>query len=155
MEQRPAEGKKQYIAVAIIIAVSISGGAILIALTQQTEDGVILDTNPRQSSDSPASTAGPDSTEQPVVQSPQIAVSPDSSAPDGQVMIQGTGFEPNENVAVIVGSTVAETTPPAVAADSSGEFSAIVIVPELPSGQYQLVARGEDGSAAAESLTVA
>lgn len=146
MEQKPFRSKKEYIAVAIIIAVPVSGTAILIALTQQGKEGVILDTNPRPSSDPPA---------QPVAQSPQITVSPDSSAPEGQVMIQGTGFGPNENVAVVVGNTVAETAPPAVAADSTGAFSAAVTVPALPSGEYQLVARGEAGSAAAESLTVA
>ena len=155
MERKPPGSKKEYIAVAIIIAVAVSGAAILIALTQQGKEGIILDTNPRPSSDSPNSDAQSNTPAQPVAQSPQITVSPDSSAPEGQVMIRGTGFEPNENVAVVVGNAVAETTPPAVAADSAGEFLVAVTVPALPSGQYQLVARGEAGSAAAESLTVA
>lgn len=154
MEQRPPGSKKEYIAVAIIIAVAVSGAAILIALTQQGKEGIILDTNPRQSSDSPSSSTESESRTRQVTQSPQITVSPDSSAPEGQVMIQGTGFGPNENVAVVVGNTVAETAPPAVAADSTGAFSAAVTVPALPSCEYQLVARGEAGSAAAESLTV-
>lgn len=160
MGQDASGKKKQYIAVAIVVAAVVSGTAILIAATQQLEEDIVIDTNPLlQGSGSPTPSQPIPESPQPGDQAdqpaPEITVSPSTSTAEGQVRVEGMGFEPNEWVAVAIKNTVLETTPPAVAADPVGQFSATATVPVLPPGQYEVVVSGEAGSSAAEFITIA
>lgn len=156
MGQTPEERKKQYIAVAIVIAVVVSATAILIAFTQQQEEGVLVNTNPqRPGSFTPTSPS--EGSSQPAGQqdeSVQIAVSPSTSDAEGQVSVEGVGFEPDEKVTVTMEDLALETEPSEVAADDEGRFLAEATVPELPPGQYEVVATGEQGSSATQPVTV-
>jgi hypothetical protein len=143
-----APARKRYIAAAIVVAAVASGIAILIALTQQ-ERGVVIDASPLfQPSGSQAPVPGEDQA------TPAITVSPSVSSPGDQVTVQGTGFKPEEGVTVVIGNSVLKTTPPVVAADKAGNFSAAAAVPELPPDRYEVVATGEAGSSASEPMII-
>ena len=160
MRQDASGRKKQYIAVAIVVAAVVSGTAILLAATQQLEEDVVIDTNPliqRSGSSTPSQPipGSPQPRDQADQPAPEIIVSPSTSTAEGQVRVEGRGFEPNEGVAVAIKDTVLETTPPAVAADPAGQLSATASVPVLPPGQYEVVVSGEAGSSATEFITIA
>lgn len=155
MAQNPAEKKKQYIAVAIVIAVVVSATAILIALTQQDEESVRINTNPlTQGPGSSTPTAPMQTPSQPSGNAPEISVSPSTSDAQGQVKVEGIGFQPEEKVTVAIENTAVDTKPEVVAADDKGSFSAAATVPALPSGQYTVVATGEAGSSATKPITI-
>lgn len=151
-----ASRKKQYVATAIVAAAIVSGIAILIAVTQQQEESIVIEPDPLlQSSGSSESTApAAESPEQKGQQTPAIDLSPRTSTVEGQVAVQGMGFEPNEGVTVAIENTTLETTPQVVVADTGGNFSAVVTVPERPPGQYEVVASGQEGSSATKSIVI-
>lgn len=159
MGQSPAERKKQYIAVAIVVAVVVSATAILIAFTQQEEESALINTNPLMQRPGSSTPTGPSagstqSSGQSGESAAEIAVSPSASDAEGQVKVEGAGFEPDEKVTVTIENAELETEPPAVAADDEGRFSAEATVPALPPGQYQVVATGEAGSSATQPVTI-
>lgn len=158
MGQTPEERKKQYIAVAIVIAVVVSATAMLIAFTQQQEEGALVNTNPLTQRPGSSTPTGPSAEpSQPAGQpgeSAEISVSPSTSDAEGQVMVEGVGFEPDEKVTVTMENRALETEPSEVAADEEGRFSAEATVPGLPPGQYEVVATGEQGSSATQTVTV-
>lgn len=155
MSEDASARKKQYVATAIVVAAVVSGISILIALTQQKEEGVVIDTNPLlQSPGSQVPSSPAPEPPQQEQRAASITLSPSTTAAESRIAVQGTGFAPNERVTVAVETTTLETAPPAVAADQAGNFAAAATVPDLPPGQYEVVAIGESGSAAAESMTI-
>lgn len=155
MGQTPAERKKQYIAVAIVIAVVVSATAILIAFTQQQEENTLINTNPLMQRPGSSTPTGPSTgPSQPAGETAEISVSPSTSDAENQVRVEGVGFEPDEKVTVTMHNTSLETEPSEVAADDEGRFSADAIVPALPPGQYDVVATGEAGSSATQPVSI-
>lgn len=156
MGQSPAERKRQYIAAAIVIAVVVSATAMLIAFTQQQEEGALANMGPltqRPGSSTPAAPSqGPSQAGE---AEPEIAVSPNTSDAESQIRVEGAGFEPDEKVTVAIENAELDTEPAPVAADEEGRFSAAATLPALPPGQYQVVATGEAGSSAAQPINIA
>ena len=153
---------KKYIAIGIVIAAVIGAGAIAIAAMSEMTDDLFeapettntqipdLDTGGTPMfPDTPASPSDSELDEQvpaPVEQA-SLVVSPSSASVGSQVAVQGTGFAPNDAIALFVDKQLVDTEPDLVIANPDGEFSATVIVPQVESGEYEVEAFGQEAVA--------
>jgi hypothetical protein len=75
---------------------------------------------------------------------PAITVSTASHTPYATVSVHGTGFAPNEPITLSLAGATGSTT-----ADSAGAFTGTIIVPQVSSSLYHLIATGNSSNVTA------
>ena len=74
-----------------------------------------------------------------------IYASPDCGQPGARVYVYGYGFTPNSDIAITWDGDPIATDPEAVVTSESGYFSAYIVVPEAPDGDYTIRATDGEG----------
>jgi hypothetical protein len=74
---------------------------------------------------------------------PHLSISPTTITPGGTATVQGTGFAPGEQVVLALNGAALVTTPGAILANTSGDFTAAFVVPpSVHSGANIITASG-------------
>ncbi len=148
---------KKYVAIGIVIAAAVGVGAVAVVAisSMEGEDGFV-----EPGTDIPGENPGgtpalpdtqPDEQEpipneqEPVIDGEaSLQALPDSGSVGEQVVVEGAGFASNDAIVVFIDNQVVETEPDLVVADSSGEFSATITIPEVEGGEYDMEAFGRE-----------
>jgi hypothetical protein len=86
--------------------------------------------------------------------SPGISVTPTPYHEGDRTTTDGSGFNLNQEITIYLNNTRLQTTPEMVVTDSTGTFTAeIIIIPEIEDGDHSITAFDESGRAATTTIT--
>jgi hypothetical protein len=172
-ESHPRRSIKKYAIAGAIGVIALAG--ILIALAymssaqktvQDTTSGLSPNPSPQGSTagagkdnPGPGDSGGTSDTNPKPIPSPivaaDISISPNPAAAGTSVKIAGSGFNPNQQIAVNIDNvTSLKTDPSTITTDSTGSFNGDTTIPRDLTGNHKIAAVDQTGKAGTTDITI-